>query len=815
VNTVFTLARADLRSRWRGWLSIALLIAVAGGVVLTTAAGARRTDTAYARFLRSTRGADVEFALSGAGGHQNFTGVSSYYTAVARLPGVELVAPTVLVSTVVSGPGNAEVVLSAGTDARLGRVIERPKLTAGRMYDPTRPDEVVADRSVAAQLQLHVGSVLHLRVVPSDPAGFDVAHATPLTVRVVGVAVTRNNVVPVTAFASAGTLLVTPALLRGLSPDLYTAVAAFVGLHHGVSVAAFQRAAQALVPLHPETGGQLFVVDEHQQAGKVEHAIHPEPVALALFALLVALTALLIIGQILVRQLFVASADHPTLRTLGLTRAQLGVVGLAEVGVTVIIGAALAAVVAIVLSPTMPIGPARVAEPHPGVAFNGAILGVGTLVIVLVFVLRVAPSVWRLAGQRTGPEGTVSAGGVEQPSRILDFLTRTGAPVSATVGLRLALEPGRGRTAVPIRSALAGTVVAVAAVAAAFTFGTNMVRMVNTPRLYGQAWQASIDADFGQILQGDAETFLRQQPGVSGWTFGNHDEATMAGRHVPAIVITGGEGPAMFPTLLEGRPPRAPDEIVLGTKTLAAARRHVGQTVMVATQGENTPRPMQIVGRAVFPFFGQGEVTPTGLGDGVALLDPEPHPGGFNFFLVAMVPGPTEHDNLARLARNLTTTRMCSSGHQACGAVTAQRPADVNNYARIKSTPLALAGVLAVLAVATVAHLLVTSIRRRRRDLAVLKALGFVRRQVSTAVACQATAVVALALLVGLPVGVSVGRWAWLFFAGRLGVAADLQVPLFPVLLSIPAALAIANAVAAAPAWVAGRLRPAVVLRTE
>jgi hypothetical protein len=349
-------------------------------------------------------------------------------------------------------------------------------------------------------------------------------------------------------------------------------------------------------------------------------------------------------------------------------------------------------------------------------------------------------------------------------------------------------------------------------VAAAFTFGTNMVRMVNTPRLYGQAWQVSVDAQFGKIPERDFETFLRQQRGLSGWTFGNHGDATIAGRHVATIGLTGAEGPAMFPTLLEGRAPEAPDEIVLGSKTLAGAHRQVGQTVKVALQGENMPRTMQVVGRAVFPFFGQGEVTPTGLGEGAALLDPGPNPDGFNFVLVGMTHGPSEHDNVARFASNLKATGVC---HQECAAVTAQRPADVSNYARIKATPLALAGVLALLAVATVAHLLVTSIRRRRRDLAVLKTLGFVRRQVSATVAWQATIVVALALLVGLPVGVAAGRGAWQFFAARLGVAPDLQVPLLPVLLSIPAALAIANAVAAAPGWVAGRLRPALVLRSE
>ncbi len=809
MSAVLTLVRAGLRSRWRGSLSAALLLGVAGGVVLTTAAGARRTDTAYARFLRSSRGAEVEIAPSGPGGRQNLGRLSRYYAAVAGLRGIEVVAPTVGVSAVVSGQGNAEVILKAGTDARLGRDIERPKVTRGRMFDPARPDEVVADRTAAAQLHLHVGSAVRLLAGPSGRDGVDATAATPLTVRVVGVAVTRDNVIPVTASASQESFLVTPALLRRLRPDSYAYDAAFVRLNQGVSVASFRRRAQALVPLHPETGGQLFVVDEHQQAGKVEQGIHPQAVALVLFALLVALTAVLAMGQILVRQVFVASADHPTFRALGLRPAQLRAVELAEVGLTVASGAAMAVVVAIALSPLMPIGPARVAEPHPGLAINWTILGSGAFAIVVVFALRLAPAVWR---QQTGSGSAVSAGPVERPSRILASLTRTGAPVTATVGARLALEPGRGHTAVPTRSTLVGAAVAVATLAGAFTFGTNLVRMVNTPRLYGQAWQVSVDVEFGQIPRRDVETFLRQQPGVAGWTFGNHSDATVAGRHVFTIELTGAHGPPMFPTLLEGRAPRAPDEIVLGSKTLASVHRHVGQTVKVALQGDGTPRTMQVVGRAVFPFFGQGQDTPTSLGDGAAVLDPGPNPDGFNFFLVGMRHRPAEHDNIARFARNLKATGVC---HQECRAVTAQRPADVNNYARIKTTPLALAGVLALLAVATVAHLLVTSIRRRRRDLAVLKALGFVRRQVSAAVAWQATIVVALALLIGLPVGVAAGREAWRFFATRLGVAPDPQVPILAVLVFIPVALAIANAVAAVPAWVAGRLRPATVLRSE
>jgi putative ABC transport system permease protein len=365
---------------------------------------------------------------------------------------------------------------------------------------------------------------------------------------------------------------------------------------------------------------------------------------------------------------------------------------------------------------------------------------------------------------------------------------------------------------VPVRSTLAATAVAVAAVAAAFIFGTNLTHLVHTPRLYGQTWDVSVDAEFDQIPHADLEAFLRQQPGVSGWTFGNHDEATVEGRPIAAIKLQGAQGSAAFPALLEGRAPNTGDEIVLGTTTLKDTHRRIGQTVNVALQGNDTPRTMTIVGRAVFPFFGQGEVTPTGLGNGAALFDTEPNPDASNFVLVKVTHGASTHDNVTRLTDDLNASGLCPQG---CHAITEQRPADVTNYARVTTTPLALAGVLTLLAIATVTHLLVTSIRYRRRDFATLKALGFLQHQVSAAVAWQATIVTTLALLVGVPVGIITGRWAWQFFASRLGAASNPQLPIIATLLAIPAALAIANALAALPARHAARTSPAEVLRTE
>ena len=137
------------------------------------------------------------------------------------------------------------------------------------------------------------------------------------------------------------------------------------------------------------------------------------------------------------------------------------------------------------------------------------------------------------------------------------------------------------------------------------------------------------------------------------------------------------------------------------------------------------------------------------------------------------------------------------------------------NFGRVDTLPLVGAGVLALVAAAMVTHLLLSSIRRRRRDLALLKTLGFTGRQVSLTVGWQATTLGVVALVIGLPLGVAAGRWAWTIAAERLGVVVAPVVPALALLLVVPLTLVVANVVAAGPAWLAGRTRPAVVLRAE
>jgi hypothetical protein len=348
--------------------------------------------------------------------------------------------------------------------------------------------------------------------------------------------------------------------------------------------------------------------------------------------------------------------------------------------------------------------------------------------------------------------------------------------------------------------------------AAVGTFGANLVALVGTPRRYGQTWDLSLDSGFGALPPRRVAAVLRRVPGVTGWTFGDHYDVTIAGRDVPAIALAPGRGPTSWPTLLEGRPPRRDGEIVLGRTSLSRAGVDVGERGRFLPLGFPHPVSMRVVGEAVLPFFGRGSFSATGLGQGAIILDSAPNPEGFNFVLVRVEPGPDRATELARVDRALAT--VCPKD-QDCTPTTSQQPAGVRNYARVVQTPKILAAVLALLALATLLHFLVVSTFGRRRDLGVLKTIGFTPAQVRATIAWQATTVIVLALGIGLPLGLLGGRAAWSAFARYLGADPTTQTPVLLLLLAIPVAILATNVLALGPGLVASRLRPAAVLRSE
>jgi hypothetical protein len=820
VRVVLLLVAHELRSRWRGWAVLVLLVGLAGGAVMTAAAGARRTSSAYPRYLRASHASDLLVSVAG-------TGMTGYYGALARQPGVALLARGVGLN-VQPADEAGRLDWAATAEAPAGRVLghdlDAPRVLAGRLPRLGRAGEVAVDQIAAAALHLRVGSTLTLEALPNaglPGSGTGPGSAVPLRrlrERVVGIVVTRSSVDPVTDIDKVAFILASPALTRQLGPGYRAFDGAFVKLAPGATASQVSREAQALTRRFPATQGQAYVADESTQVATIERGIRPEAIALAIFALALACTALLIVGQAATRLLLAAGADYPVFAALGMTRGQLAAAALIEIAVAGSAGAILAAGVAVAASPLMPIGAARLAEPDPGVSADWLVLSAGAVIIVVLLVAWTLWPAWRLASVRA-TAAREAAAGPGRRSWLASWLAGAGAPITMTAGARLAMEPGRGRTAVPARAALAGTTLSVLAVTAAFTFGANLLHLVHSPRLYGQAWDAAIDLQFSPIKPSQAHNLFGTIPGITGWTYGYHGIIGLNGHLVPAIGLTPGRGPLISPTLLTGRPPRNGREIVLGSSTLHDLGLHVGQEVPVTVNGRQILD--RIVGQAVFPNFGQGSFTPTDLGEGAettaAVLRQQavPYGGrpGFQVVLLRFAGGPGRAAAITRFRHSMAG--FCSGVQQSTCVELGQRPNGVTDYARIDGTPEVLAGLLAGLGVAVLAQLAVVSGRRRRHDFAVLKALGLLRRQVSQVTAWQVSTLAGLALLIGLPLGVAAGRWSWQLFAAGLGVPADASLPVTLLLVMVPAVLIVANAVALWPGRSAARVSPARALRTE
>jgi ABC-type antimicrobial peptide transport system permease subunit len=824
--TVWLRLRADVRARWRALAGLALLLGLIGGVVLTAAAGARRTDTAYPRLLSWANASQLDILPFSNGP------TPGYYFALARLPQVAAMATEVGYQIVLPASHGVptQVYALSSPDRALGVSVDRVKILQGQLFNAGVAGQAMIDPQLASLEHLQPGGTLHLLGVPDNAVGIpEMGKAIPLAFRVSAIVVFDDEIVPTNTNSSLpAALLSTPFAATHAAQSIYNfGDLAVVRLRPGASATAFVQAASALAKRYPDTTGQIDAINMSDQVAATERAIRPQAVALAVFAALAGLIGLAVIGQLLARQLVLDSAEFPILRALGMTRASLAALCLARLAAVTVAGAVLAVGVAVAASPLMPIGPARLAEPQPGVEVNLAILGVGFAVIMLLPLAVLVPEAWRASGRAHGPLGVAEPAEPARPSRLGSALGRAGS-VPGAIGVRMAFEPGRGRTAVPVRSALVGTIVAVAAVTAAAVFGASLIALVSTPHQYGQNWAQEMDVEFGGVPAAFfGAKVLSSEPAITGYAAGDYGQLTISGQIVPAIGVDQLRGSGYL-TLLAGRAPSAPDDIALGAQTLRALHRQLGQTVQVAVNRETISGPvkqrtMRIVGVAVLPALDRGAFTPIDLGTGAvvpASVLSEPfvlahctqQETCYNFFLLRYRPGT---DLTAAAARLTAAAIAIGCPLFSCVMTSDQRPGDIKNYTAIRDTPLVLGAVLVLLAVGTLAHVLLTGVRRRRRDLAVLKTLGLVRSQVLRVVAWEASALAGAALLVGLPLGVLAGRWAWAVFAGSAGVSGVPDVPVGLVLLAVPVTLVLANLIAAGPGWDAARVRPAAVLRTE
>ena len=250
--------------------------------------------------------------------------------------------------------------------------------------------------------------------------------------------------------------------------------------------------------------------------------------------------------------------------------------------------------------------------------------------------------------------------------------------------------------------------------------------------------------------------------------------------------------------------PTGPDEIALGGLTLAATGLRIGDHVEVTSSVVGAdPTSASIVGVAV--VNATDESSP-GYGAvmsrrGLTRLAPE---AGARLFLFDLAGG---DDGAAALAELRSDPNL-----QVAGPVL--QPA-VRNVVRLRKLVLVLASIVAILAAASLAHALLASSRRNRGQLAILKSVGFTRRQIAAAVAAEATAIALPAAVVGVPLGLLVAHWGWGDITSGLGLASPLVVPLLALASVVLVLVALANVVAVGPGWRAARVRPAEALRAE
>jgi hypothetical protein len=405
------------------------------------------------------------------------------------------------------------------------------------------------------------------------------------------------------------------------------------------------------------------------------------------------------------------------------------------------------------------------------------------------------------------------------------------------VGVRFALEPGQGRTAVPVRSVLFAAVLAVAMVVATLTFATSLNTLVSHPPLYGWNWSYALYPT--NAVPPQALHLLSHDPLVAGWAGVDYTDAQIDGRAVPLIL--GSPGAEVAPPVLSGHGLDGKDQIVLGAATLALLHKHVGDTVSLSYETAKDapvyipPTKLVIVGTATFPAVGYDSFVAehTSMGTGAlvstgiqppamqrAIRSPDPNLNGPELVFIRLRPGVSATAGRADMQRiaHAADKALAADPRGAGNNVTvlgALRPAQIVNYRTVGSTPVILAVGLAVGAIVALGLTLAASVRRRRRDLALLKTLGFTQRQLAAAVAWQSTVIAAIGIILGVPLGIVLGRQLWILFARNINAVPDPAVPVLSVLLVAIGALVFANLDAALPGLDAAHTPAALALRAE
>jgi hypothetical protein len=840
--------RATLRHRLGGYLALAVLVGLIGGIAMASMTAARRTDSSYPDYLARTSPSGLIIQPNGnLGPNQTIAQADRLFqhllTQLRHLPHVQGLATADALNAAMLTPRGrfgavlfTQVQLVASRDGMFASQ-DRLTITAGRRA--VRPDEVVATTRAAALLHLRVGSRVPVGIWASSSKPGLPPFYRKLDLTVTGIGVVDTQVVQDDIDADrTGFLIGTPALDRAFVPcctgTSYIGLRVAGGGRYDAAVAqdyvnlsttgAFAGGAGQVLQL-------LQVYDTSAIEAQAQRAIRPEAIALGVFGIIAGLAALIIGAQSVSRQLRAAGDDGEILRALGAGPTATAADGVAGLLAAIAAGALLAVAIAIGLSPFSLFGPVRQADPGRGMYLDGTVLALGALGLALVLGAAAA-----VIGYRRAPHRAARQQPAERGSAVVRAGLRAGLGAAGVAGLRFALEPGRGRTAVPVRSVLTGAVLAVIVVAATLTFGASLSYLVARPALYGWNFSYALYSTdgWGPFPPSLTTPLLRRDPLVAATTGVYFLTVQIDGQTVPAILSPA--RPAIAPRVLHGRGLDGPGQVVLGPATLAQLHKKVGDQVTVQLGSVIRNARLRIAGTAALPALGDtlgihpslstGAILPTGVVSSSALNQAGRYSGP-NAILVRLRPGVSQAAGLRSLLQiadaynrfahspQIVAQAGTSALELTASVLPVQRPAEIVNYRSMGTVPVILAGGVAAGTVVALGLTLIASVRRRRRDLALLKTLGFTRRQLAGTIAWQSTVVAVVGLVIGVPLGIAAGRWLWILFARELSAVPNPVIPATSIALAALAALLLANLVAALPGRQAARTPAALLLRAE
>ena len=812
-----------MRKNVRATVFLALFAAVAAAISMTAFEVARRTDSTVHRYEAWAKPpniyavacpADYDFGPDQSPCETD-EALAKVHQALTAQPDVSRVGGNGTFIAAIrwkeSTSGWERYLVYANLSATEDPLYGRPLLEEGRSPRPDAPTEVVVNRWLADHRGATVGSKIIVAAYLDTPqqqldsqgGGTLPPKGTPYETTVVGIvpdAVTDNPLIGQQPKDAPNALFSRPGYLF-VGPGWWTANGRNVS-HYGAGASAVLRAgvdpAELAQRMTAAGGGWQFgaFINDALQTGAKQSRAHLEAQAARIVGLVALLAGLVFVVQALARQARRELHDHRTLAALGLPRGSAVFAALLRSLPIAVPAAGLAPLLGYLASGIGPLGRVRQLEVEPGLRADPLLLLL-IPVVVAVTVVGVFAAV-AAVNDRTRRR---------QVARVRRVKVTT-LPASGQAGLQLGRTPGAVGV---LRTALIGTAVGVAAIVAASTMLRSLAVVETRPADAGVYFDWRVGNINGPEQAAAARQATLDEPMVTGAvgisTLGAFDvNHALTTAPVEFEIIESWKGD-LGPIVIDGQPMSHPNDILLAPRTAAKLHLRVGDTA-TATGDNGTSVEVTIAGIARFNGLNVQQAPGDGGYLNADLATRLSQFGGVSAqeVMVTTDPSVAQDEVIRRLDAN-------PQFHDTVGVAQPGQPAI--DLRTIAGTPKLIAALVAILALAAVAHALVTSVRVERRQFGVLRALGFTRGQVSAAIGWHASALALASIVCGVPIGIVAGRWAWKLIAEPIGL--PVQAHLAPGLIvgAVIATLALANLVAFLPGRRAARLSVVEALRSE